>query len=85
MTVSFREPKIMALQRSASYTFTDFLAICGGLLGLFLGVSLLSIVEFIYYFTLRLFWSIRRWESNHELVAIQGKPVNSVVIDIPHH
>lgn len=38
---------------------TDFVAACGGLLGLFMGISLLSIVEFVYYFSLRLFCSYR--------------------------
>jgi acid-sensing ion channel, other len=43
-----------------TYTVTQFLAICGGLLGLFLGVSLLSLIEIIYFATLRLFWIIRQ-------------------------
>jgi hypothetical protein len=30
----------------------------GGLLGLFMGFSLLSIIEIFYYFTLRLWWRI---------------------------
>lgn len=38
---------------------TDFVAACGGLLGLFMGISLLSIVEFVYYFSLRLLCSFR--------------------------
>lgn len=42
------------------YTLIDFLYICGGLLGLFLGTSLLSIIEMIYYATLRTFWIIWR-------------------------
>lgn len=35
------------------------MANCGGLLGLFMGVSVLSIVEVIYYFTLRLGCTLR--------------------------
>lgn len=42
------------MQRSEVYGYTDFLANCGGLLGLFLGFSILSIVEIIYFLTLRL-------------------------------
>lgn len=44
------------------YTISDFLAICGGLLGLFLGISLLSIIDLIYFSTLRLFW-IFHWSK----------------------
>jgi hypothetical protein len=32
----------------------------GGICGLFLGFSLISIVEFVYFFTLRLFFAVRR-------------------------
>jgi hypothetical protein len=44
-------PKIIQLQLST----IDFLSYCGGSLGLFLGFSALSAVEFLYYFTLRMF------------------------------
>ena len=51
----------------------DFLASCGGFLGLFLGMSALSIIELLYYSTLRLFWTFRRIksESNAKLPKIQ--------------
>lgn len=47
----------------------DFLAICGGLLGLCLGISLLSIIELVYYSTLRLYWTIRRSSSDEDVIA----------------
>lgn len=39
--------------RSELFGLTDFLANCGGLLGVFLGFSFLSLVEIFYFFTLR--------------------------------
>lgn len=42
------------------YGKTDFVANCGGLLGLFMGVSVLSIVEALYFCTLRLSCNLRR-------------------------
>lgn len=48
--------------RMVVYTFADFLAICGGLLGLLLGISAMSIIELLYYGTLRVYWTIRRAE-----------------------
>lgn len=59
LSIFFQDNKVETTTRMEMYTFADFLAICGGLLGLFLGVSALSIVELLYYITLRLFWSIR--------------------------
>lgn len=47
-------------------TLTDFVSSCGGLLGLFMGVSILSIVEFVYYFSMRLFCSIQSNKVNEK-------------------
>ena len=41
---------------------SEFISNCGGLLGLFMGISVLSIVEMVYYFTFRLFFDLRRQE-----------------------
>lgn len=57
----------MTSKRSELYGPTDFLANCGGLLGLFMGVSLLSIVEIVYYLTIRLFY--HRKSPNGEVVG----------------
>lgn len=48
-----------ASKRTELYTVADFLAICGGLLGFFVGASMLSIIEFAYFSTIHLFWKIR--------------------------
>lgn len=58
LSIFFRNQQFETEQRVESLTFPDFLALCGGLLGLFMGVSALSVVELIYFFTLRLFWTI---------------------------
>lgn len=46
--------------REELYTITDLLSLSGGLLGLFMGISLLSIIEIVYYSSLRWFWILRR-------------------------
>jgi len=43
----------MYTQRSEIHGWADFIANVGGLLGLFLGVSILSIVEIIYFISFR--------------------------------
>lgn len=42
------------------------MAVCGGLLGLFLGLSTLSIVEFVYRVAFRLFRMIRQSKSKND-------------------
>lgn len=48
------EEKITTSHREVMYDRTDILAYCGGILGLCMGVSILSFVEIIYHFTIRL-------------------------------
>ncbi|KAG6463950.1 hypothetical protein O3G_MSEX014179, partial [Manduca sexta] len=48
----FKSPRFVSMRRSELFGLTDFIANCGGLLGLFLGFSFLSLVEIIYFLTL---------------------------------
>lgn len=52
--ILYKEENFIAIIRSETNTMSDFISSCGGLLGLFMGVSLLSIIELFYFFTLRL-------------------------------
>lgn len=54
-------------ERSALYSMNEFLAVCGGLLGLFLGLSALNIVQFFYSLILRLIFAIRQLKSNRDV------------------
>lgn len=51
--IYFKDDHFISIKRSQLYGLTDFLANCGGLLGLFMGFSILSMVEIFYHFTLR--------------------------------
>ncbi|XP_058464039.1 pickpocket protein 28-like [Malaya genurostris] len=53
--IYYKEAQFMASKRSELYGLTDFLANCGGLLGLCMGVSLLSLVELVYFCSVRPF------------------------------
>uniref|UniRef100_A0A336MEN0 CSON000424 protein n=1 Tax=Culicoides sonorensis TaxID=179676 RepID=A0A336MEN0_CULSO len=55
LIVQFKEAEFIAMKRSELYGLTDFIANCGGILGLFMGVSILSFVEVIYFFCVRCF------------------------------
>lgn len=59
LTLFFKEKQFISSQRTELYGLTDFLANCGGLIGLFMGVSILSIVEIVYYCTLRLMCNMK--------------------------
>lgn len=59
MSIFLKDKRFMAMQRSELYGWMDLLANCGGLIGLFLGMSVLSLVEVIYYCSLRLYCTFR--------------------------
>lgn len=74
--VSFNVGPVKTLLQSERYTLSEFLSLCGGLLGLFLGVSALSIIDLAYHFTLRLFWTIRH-QKRHQNDPISEDGFNS--------
>ncbi|XP_055628965.1 pickpocket protein 28-like [Toxorhynchites rutilus septentrionalis] len=60
ISVHYNKEKFPTFERTDSYTLTELLGTFGGLLGLFMGVSLLSFVEILYFCTLRPFCVWRR-------------------------
>ncbi|KAG5682311.1 hypothetical protein PVAND_011670 [Polypedilum vanderplanki] len=66
LKVFFKDNEFVPLKRFQLYGTVDFLANCGGLLGLFVGVSVLSIVEIFYYFILRLACIMRNPDIDNE-------------------
>ncbi|XP_074027635.1 pickpocket protein 28-like [Leptinotarsa decemlineata] len=59
LIVFFKSAQFITSQRHELYGPTDFLANFGGLLGLFTGFSILSLMEAIYFLTVRLFCNSR--------------------------
>ncbi|XP_058456339.1 pickpocket protein 28-like [Malaya genurostris] len=51
--IYFKEAMFLTSKRDELYTAIDFVANCGGILGLCLGISLFSLVELLYYCLLR--------------------------------
>lgn len=58
--ITFRDEQFFASRRAEMYSEIDFIASCGGILGLFMGFSILSIVEIVYFSTLRISCSLRK-------------------------
>ncbi|XP_055303111.1 pickpocket protein 28-like [Sitodiplosis mosellana] len=80
LAVWIKSSDVDIVKRVETYTFSDFLAICGGLLGLFLGMSALSIIELVYFFTLHWFWTIRRLRSDYSNKITQLKCLKNITI-----
>ncbi|XP_041782297.1 pickpocket protein 28-like [Anopheles merus] len=72
IAIYFKESYFITSKRSELYGWVDFLANCGGLLGLFMGVSILSLLELCYYITIRPF-SVRS-----KIASIEKRDTNEV-------
>lgn len=58
--VSFKDESFSVIKRADRSGLLEFVSKSGALVGLFLGASLLSVVELIYFFTLRIFLAHRQ-------------------------
>ncbi|KAG5671286.1 hypothetical protein PVAND_001491 [Polypedilum vanderplanki] len=58
INVKMNTDQLILYRRFQLFTFSDAVSYVGGLLGLFAGISMLSIVEIFYFFSLRIFVNI---------------------------
>lgn len=66
--ISFKEQTFISINRLETNTMANFISSCGGLLGLFMGISILSIVELIYFCTLRL---CCQWRDQRRIRSVE--------------
>jgi Amiloride-sensitive sodium channel len=64
MSIYIAEDEVFVFKRYATYGIVTLLSNIGGLLGLFLGVSVLSVVEVFYFFVIRFINNMWWKESN---------------------
>ncbi|XP_037031858.1 pickpocket protein 28-like isoform X2 [Bradysia coprophila] len=84
LSIFFKENQFITSKRSELYGPTDFLANCGGLLGLFMGASFLSIVELLYFFSLRLCCNLRSRMHRKRKNKIADSAVPGIVVVKPN-
>ncbi|XP_075163735.1 pickpocket 21 [Haematobia irritans] len=60
MDIHFQKQFFIRYRTSMRYTFVELLANFGGIIGLFLGASLLSAVELFYYFTIGMYARLQK-------------------------
>lgn len=76
--IAFKDEQFFSSRRGEVYTLIDFIANCGGILGLFMGVSILSIVEIFYFSTLRIGCSLRKRRQIKKKRMQQLKALNEL-------
>ncbi|CAH1647309.1 unnamed protein product [Spodoptera littoralis] len=76
LEIYFKKPRFLSMRRSELFGIIDFLANCGGLLGLFLGFSFLSLMEIVYFLTLRLCCTLKKDLEEEKNEKMQGKEIH---------
>jgi amiloride-sensitive sodium channel len=72
ITIKLNTEDMILYRRYLQFTFSDALSYVGGILGLLAGVSILSMVELFYYFTLRTVSDVlRRFRINSSSITIK--------------
>lgn len=82
LRISLQNSQVKTMKRMETVTISEFLAICGGILGLFMGFSALSVIELVYYPTLRLFWMIQRMKTENDKAESNERANTESTIDI---
>uniref|UniRef100_A0A336MYD1 CSON006337 protein n=1 Tax=Culicoides sonorensis TaxID=179676 RepID=A0A336MYD1_CULSO len=82
--VSYESSRFLGMKRHLAYTFTDFVSQIGGILGCFLGISIFSIIEIIYFWGIKIFQKknndiAQEENQNAELETIIEKKVQQIM------
>ncbi|KAL1492020.1 hypothetical protein ABEB36_012524 [Hypothenemus hampei] len=83
LVLYFKKNQFIASNRHELYGFTDFLGNLGALLALFIGFSVLSFMEIIYFLTVRILYNIRLygqwWGKKNEKSNSQNNQICEIV------
>ncbi|XP_031357399.1 pickpocket protein 28-like isoform X1 [Photinus pyralis] len=74
--IFFRDLQFITSERNELYGLMDFLSSCGGLFGLFMGFSFISLVEIAYFVSVRLWCNYKKhgshyWSGDAELLQLK--------------
>lgn len=81
MSIFFKEEEFYVSKRSELYSGFELVGTIGGLLGLYMGISVLSVLELIYYFSLRLFCISRMQKIEEKRLQQQQQQVAAGTVE----
>ncbi|KAH8312305.1 hypothetical protein KR044_010154 [Drosophila immigrans] len=73
--IFFQSPWFIKYQTHMRFTFVELLASFGGIIGLFLGASLLSAIELVYYFTIGLYLYLFNGSRKSKQQEVPAPPI----------
>jgi amiloride-sensitive sodium channel len=76
--VYFQEKVFRSFTKGELIGFTEFLSNTGGLLGLFLGFSVISLVELIYFLSIRPYCAVRRLMKERDVEEVRRGTLGTI-------
>lgn len=74
LSVYFKEHQFTAIKRTVLFSIATLIANWGGILGLFMGISSLSLIELVYFFSVRLYDNLRkRRQTKKRLMKLEAE------------
>lgn len=73
LDIHYASPNMIKYRTDRTFSFMDLIVGFGGIVSLFLGVSVLSGVEIIYFATIALFWHHKRGRVNRQAISAKIK------------
>lgn len=74
--IFFVDSQFTKSMKNELFGFTEFLSSTGGLLGLFMGFSFLSVMEILYFITLRLWCRLTEHKNVPSRTIVQVHPLD---------
>ncbi|XP_030387047.1 pickpocket protein 28 [Scaptodrosophila lebanonensis] len=71
LSVYFKEHQFTAIKRTIMFGVSTLISNCGGIFGLFMGISSLSFIELVYFFSMRICSSWRQRRKAKKQILIQ--------------
>lgn len=82
----FKNSEIIPIRRSEHYSLSSLIADCGGIFALFMGCSLISLIDMIYYCTIRpilMYHNCRKKSTDRKLMKNYDKIYPRAMNELP--
>ncbi|KAL7737995.1 hypothetical protein ACLKA6_006353 [Drosophila palustris] len=81
LTVYFKEHQFTAIKRTILFGVSTLISNCGGIFGLFMGISSLSFIELVYFFSMRICGSCSQRRKRKQIFPQDEKEQDKVNLE----
>lgn len=78
--VHYEDSEFLAMKRHLAYSFADFISQIGGILGCFLGISIFSVIEIIYFCTVKMLKGLKKEKKEKRMEKQQQRRIQIMTV-----